>query len=492
MKFLFDTNIWIPLEPTSVDDVAPDTPVLTELVRLIGESGNTTYVHPASFLDLANDTNAVRRHVRTQLLDKYSRLPDAPSVSAVLRAAIGTAPEGSNDFVDDFLLASVERDAVDYLVTADARIHAKARRANLARRVVTAVEALSIVRNLFPPAPVVIPPVRRVKVHALNERDSIFDSFRADYPGFDDWLRRCKLTHRDAWVVGGPAQGPLAFAILKREQPADFGLPSPAMKLCSFKVGDHARGFRYGELLLRAVFEDAYRSDVKSLYATVFDRYQDLIRLFTNFGFDQLSGVTTRLGELVFTKPVHPTGADRGLSPLQYHVRFGPRYLRTADARFFVVPIQPEYHRMLFPDLETQGALFPGETTFGNGIAKAYLCHAPIRRLEPGDVLLFYRSVSGHARAVGVIEDTLVSRNPEEISRFVGRRTVYDFDAIQAMCAHGDVLAILFRQAESLSAWLAYHEMVHQGVIVGPPQSIAQVSQTEGVNWLANQLERSR
>jgi hypothetical protein len=26
MKFLFDTNIWIPLEPTSVADAAPDTP----------------------------------------------------------------------------------------------------------------------------------------------------------------------------------------------------------------------------------------------------------------------------------------------------------------------------------------------------------------------------------------------------------------------------------------------------------------------------------
>ena len=91
MKFLFGTNIWIPLEPTSIADVAPVTPAPAEFVRLASESGNTIYLHPASFGDLANDTNAVRRHTRAQLLLKYRQLPDPPPLSPPLETAQGAA-----------------------------------------------------------------------------------------------------------------------------------------------------------------------------------------------------------------------------------------------------------------------------------------------------------------------------------------------------------------------------------------------------------------
>jgi L-amino acid N-acyltransferase YncA len=355
---------------------------------------------------------------------------------------------------------------------------------------VTAAEALEIVRNLFPPAPVVIPPVRHVKAHLLNETDSIFDSFRTDYVEFDDWLRKCKLQHRDAWVIGDAAGPLLAFAVLKPEPPSESVIRGSALKISSFKVADHARGFRFGELLLRVVLEEAYRLDVQSVYVTVFPKYIDLIRMFATFGFDELPE-TTRLGELILVKPVHPSKADlAALAPLPFHVRFGPRYVKTAGVPLYIVPIQPYYHGMLFPDVESQTGLFPGETTFGNGIAKAYLCHAPIRRLDPGNVLLFYRSKSRQARAVGVIDDTLVSGSADAVSRFVGRRTVYDFSTIAAFCAKGKVLAIMFRQAESLPNWVSYEQLVAHGALTAAPQTITQVSQQRGAEWLTSQIER--
>lgn len=43
-----------------------------------------------------------------------------------------------------------------------------------ARSHVTPAEALAIVRNLFPPAPPIVQPVRRLKAHALDEAGSIF------------------------------------------------------------------------------------------------------------------------------------------------------------------------------------------------------------------------------------------------------------------------------------------------------------------------------
>ena len=39
--------------------------------------------------------------------------------------------------------------------------------------------------------------MRRAKAHVLDETDSIFDSFRIDYPRFDDWLRKCRQQARD-------------------------------------------------------------------------------------------------------------------------------------------------------------------------------------------------------------------------------------------------------------------------------------------------------
>ena len=97
----------------------------------------------------------------------------------------------------------------------------------------------------------------------------------------------------------------------------------------------------------------------------------------------------------------------------------------------FVVPIQPKYLGRLFPDVDPQCGLSPGETAYGNSILKAYLCHAPLRQLKPGHVLLFYRSQSRQARAVGVVEETLVSESAEAASHLVGRRTVYDYATIR-------------------------------------------------------------
>jgi hypothetical protein len=61
--------------------------------------------------------------------------------------------------------------------------------------------------------------------------------------------------------------------------------------------------------------------------------------------------------------------------------------------------------------------------------------------LKPGHVLLFYRSQSRQARAIGVVEESLASQSAEAISHFVGRRTVYDYTTIRRFCAQGTVLA---------------------------------------------------
>jgi hypothetical protein len=82
-----------------------------------------------------------------------------------------------------------------------------------------------------------------------------------------------------------------------------------------------------------------------------------------------------------------------------------PRFHDGPDVRKFYVPIRPDYHRRLFPEIafaaelplfpqETVGLLLPRgqERTPGNTIRKVYLCRAKITRLRPGDLLFFYMS----------------------------------------------------------------------------------------------------
>jgi hypothetical protein len=176
----------------------------------------------------------------------------------------------------------------------------------------------------------------------------------------------------------------------------------------------------------------------------------DLISLFEEFGFRALEHKTSK-GELVLAKPMKFSRDDyESHRPLDFNVRYGPRYIKLLGAKAYVVPIIPRYHRLLFPELEDQQSLMPGQDPFGNSIRKAYLCYASMRSIRPGDALLFYRSGDLHSiTCAGVAESTLVSANPNELARFVARRTVYSYAEIEGMSGRL-VLAILFRLARVL------------------------------------------
>ena len=118
MKFLLDTNVLIPAEPTAPEYVEPETRVIVELLRVAQQGSHGLYVHAASIEELLKDRTAARRELRTVLLQKYQSLDDAsPSKRVELAAHIGTPKPGSHDENDLRLLASLASDAIDYLVT---------------------------------------------------------------------------------------------------------------------------------------------------------------------------------------------------------------------------------------------------------------------------------------------------------------------------------------------------------------------------------------
>lgn len=488
MKFLLDTNVFIALEPTRLDEVenAGDS----ELSRLVLSGGHQLYVHPAQQVDIDRDRDEERRKLRTLLLQKYPQLPNPPRLTEALGRQLGVCERGSNDWVDHQLIAALVGDAVDFLVTSDVDIRKKAKRLGLEPRVGTPRETIALLKDLYDRIPSPPPAVESTQAHTLDECDPIFDSLRAHYaPDFDAWFTKCKREHPQAWVIRDEDNALAGLCIVKPEDETVFGLAGKLLKICTFKVSASHNGFRFGELLLKTCFDYAAQNRYECAYVTVFERHGALLALLVDFGFEQ-TDAQTALGERVFVKRFVPDGTEPA-DPLRYHLRYGPPAVDTTAAKLYVVPIQPRYHEMLFPEAEGQSRLRfdTGRHPCGNAIRKAYLCNSITRQIQPGDILLFYRSEDAQAvKVVGIAESYVASADANEVARFVGKRTVYTFPEIERLCAEGrETLAILFRQGDILKEPITLSTLLELGVLKGHPQQITSADIKERT-WLQGRL----
>ena len=489
MKFLIDTNIIVPLEPVSISDLEVNTDLAFEFHRLSQRSKNTLYVHPSIEYDLQRDKFEERANLRRKLLQRYESIESPPAINILEKELVGDPEIGSNDFVDNCLLASIKGDAIDFLVTEDKGIHKKARRVGIESRVFFLKDAIALLLDLFDKAPPPPPSVRKAHVYELNSNDSIFDSLRSDYyPEFDEWLTRCKRDHREAYIIPKQNMDSLSgLCIFKSEDSLPTGEKGRTLKLCTFKVSDFEHGNRFGELLLKTVFDYADNNSYDFVYFTAFPKQDQLIAFSESFGF-KISGTQNIRGEYIVCKKLSYTADDINSSnPLDFHINFGPRRVSFKGNSTFVVPIKPVYHQVLFPELEKQIPIFNEFRPCGNSIKKAYLCHSAIKQIKPGDNILIYRSkdISG-ITAIGAVEDTLRTSNPDEIARHVGSRTVYSFDDIEGFC-HKPTLVIRFRYVKDINPPILLKELKQRAILKGAPQSIMKISQ-KGALWIKTKL----
>lgn len=492
MRFLIDTNIFISVEPTGPDDMEERSPGAAHLLGRLATNGCTVYLHPYSSREIGNDSDESRRRIRELLFKKYAALASPPAVTSAITSLLGTPSRDSHDWVDLHLLAALKSHAVDFLVTDDIGIIRKARRLGLTDTVVSVAEAHELLNHLFPAAPVPPPAVERVPVYSVDIADPIFDSLKLDYPknadsrGFEEWFADCQRQGRECWVVQSDEGGLAAICIFKPEENPGYGMRGAAIKLCTFKVSESYSGRYLGELLLKTAFALAERTPCCWLYTTTFPPQERLISFLEDFGFFHLD--TKENGELVMAKTTDAARhTSTSVSALNYHVLLGPPAARIADVPGYLVPIQPRYHRLLFPEMEAQQSLWNGTTPYGNSIRKAYLCNAQVRTIAAGHNLFFYRSQDDQAVTVhGVVEAVMVSSDAREVARFVGKRTVYPYADIVDLCAT-EVVAILFRQARRLRSPIGRQEMDKNGMVDSHPQSITTIPM-EVSSWLATRI----
>ena len=165
----------------------------------------------------------------------------------------------------------------------------------------------------------------------------------------------------------------------------------------------------------------------------------------------------------------------------------------------FCVPIQPDYHRRLFPEIAVgrELPLFPKaefglilahgqERTPGNTIRKVYLCRAKITRLRPGDVLFFYMSkddryaASQSITTVGIVEQVTNVAAVDDLIRHTAKRSVFTASDLNAMkpCAELPVKVIDFLLTGHIEPPVPLDALISKRVFSGrPPQSIAELTE---------------
>lgn len=274
------------------------------------------------------------------------------------------------------------------------------------------------------------------------------------------------------------------FDIQTNEQVTHEGLVlnGSALKLCTFKVSESMRGRKIGELFLKAAFRYATSNRHENIFIHGdYEKHGFLFDLLEDFGFNQ---VGTHPGQdrrdVVYVKkhPIQPPETNQ-IEPFEYLKKYFPHYLKTENISKFIVPIQPQYHQILFPDFvseaQRQLLLFNPPNFVGNAFKLAYLCHAQTKQIKAGDIVFFYRSLDEMAlTSIGVVELYEELRDPMVIAQKVSRRTVYSMEEIVGM-AQKNTKVMLFRLIGHFQRPISYEWLVANNLVNGAIQSIRKI-----------------
>lgn len=121
MRILLDTNIFIYRED---DELLSDN--IQELSKILSQKNSEVLIHPSSLEDVKRDRDERRRHVMLSKIHAYPILDNPPdpnkNIGYINKVGIAVSV---HDQIDNKILYSVYKDAVDFLITEDREIHKK-------------------------------------------------------------------------------------------------------------------------------------------------------------------------------------------------------------------------------------------------------------------------------------------------------------------------------------------------------------------------------
>ncbi|MBC2844241.1 PIN domain-containing protein [Winogradskyella flava] len=390
MRVLIDTNIIIHREASRV--LNKDIGLLFNwLDRLNYEK----CIHPLSIEEISTyqDKNVVE--TMKVKIDNYNLLK-TESNDKDLILELRKTDKSKNDSIDTSIIKEVYNNRVQYLITEDRGIHHKARILGVSERVFKIDDFLekSIAEN---------PDLKDYQVLAVKTEyfgnidleDVFFDSFKEDYKEFENWFNRKSDKVSYVCITDDTVKAFLYLKVEKKNQEnySDISppfIPKKRLKIGTLKVT--STGYKLGERFLKIVFDNALENKVEEIYVTIFDKREEqrrLIYLLQDWGFKEWGIKKTVNGyEKVYVR-TFGKNLPINLSNPKETFPFISR-----KTRKYIIKIEPEYHRELFPDSvntrESKDGLMDNEP-HRNRIDKVYISHNKDRHLEKGDIVIIYR-----------------------------------------------------------------------------------------------------
>jgi hypothetical protein len=445
-RFILDTNIIIPLEDSS----KVLEPILAKLLRKI-TSDHQVFYHPATISDINRDADISRRSISLSRLEKYSKLPCSTFLESSISEVLGSGTE--NDKCDNEILFSLFKNEYDYLITEDRGLHKKAKRLDISSRVFYIQQAFSRFVESFDRSSSYSSPVISVeRLSDISVGEDIYESLKYGYSGFGSWYEKSQREGRSAWVVRSVDKKISAICIVKEESNVIFGeecfsLKGRVLKLCTFKVAALSQGRRLGEMLLKKAFFEAFRQEYRYVYMTIRDGEQPHLKdLIEKFGF-ALRGKAEVEGALdeVYVRKVCPETKTEIAEVCKEPLKFYPVFT-SKGCGGCILPVQPTFHKILFPDFERQSDLFYNpDQSVSNSIRQAYISNSNIKPLDKGSVIFFYRTQDiKELTGIGVVEYSFRSYDKFEILKSVKKITVYNDYEISEKSKKGALVVVFY------------------------------------------------
>lgn len=483
MKILLDTNIVIHREAVTV--VNEDIGVL---FRWLDNLHYTKYIHSVAVEEIETHEDPKVRESFKVKLGNYNVLKTKAPMSDAVRRILEPLDKSRNDLNDTIIINELYCGRVDALITEDKQLLNKASSLGISDRVFTIDAFLEKVTTENPElADYKVLSVQKSLFGNLDLSDDFFASFKEDYPGYEKWFN--KKADEPVYVCLSEGK-PIALLYLKiegkNEDYTDIDPPLPPkkrLKIGSFKV--MLNGFRLGERFLKIVFDNARRLKVDEVYVTIFNKrieQQRLINLLEEYGF-RLHGSKRGPGgkEFVYVRTFARV-ANR------QHPKLTFPFFSTAG-RIFIVSIYPKYHTELFPDsiLRTESPMdFVENEPHRNAISKVFISRSVERNLEPGDVIVFYRT-GGYYKSVvttiGVVE-SVIDNIPSEkhFIRLCRKRSVFTDEELSKQWnfnRKNQPFIVNFLYTYSFPKKVIMQKLIEIGVISGvddAPRGFTQIS----------------
>lgn len=462
-KILLDTNMMIYLLDNHVLDEK-----VSRLTKILYDSDKYAIaIHPNTFVEARKLKDETKRDIFISKLGVYKTIETPPRATNEFNDKVGY--KNNNDIIDNGMLYAVVRNCVSYFITNDKKLLKKSESIGIKDRVLSideAIEKFKQEEKLLVETPVFI---KNEYLYKMDLNDDFFYSLRLDYKGFDKWFVKKQRQDAIAYTTMTGDGRVTSFLMLKEEdEHEDYSTfeqpfsPAKRIKVSTFKVAD--TGKKIGECFIKIMINEAIQKDVEEIYVTCFDKQKSLIYLLEQYGFklftykdtEKLDGTMEKEG--IYVKNIK----DKSQFP----------YVQIENQGIFIFPVIPKYHKLLFEDAEPEYQISiddtQGKNTSANAIRKAFISNAKLKRIKPGDIVLFYASQDKRAiTTLGIVETTWNEfESQEEICNIVRKRTAYDEEELKRV-TRLDSLVIMFKHYVTFENPITYDFLYKNGIVNG-------------------------